>query len=329
MAYTVSSTPSASTQTLNNAFKGMMEMPENLREIEKEEYARKLEEQRQARADRYADAQLRLMDAAYQDRIDNRNARAEIVNAFSGANGSSPDVLASNIAPFLAKTGDYGTALQLHNNAHAYSQQQARIADQQAADKATSSWFGAMAGKGTGNTDNAFGRFANSLMSGEWMGQGSRASQPTAQDVGSFIYGSGNASMSPQAKQLAAKQILAYLPNTKTQQPVKFGTHAGQPYAINANGTVNWGSRQPTQTQQKPDEFPKFIKDENGNIYSRELPQTEVWDKEKGRNEIIKGGVNPAYVNAWKRKHGYPVEKEVKQADENFNKQTIGGWRTW
>ena len=322
MAYTVSSTPSASAQTLNKAFQGIIELPENLRKIEKEEYARKLEEQRQARADRYADAQLRLMDAAYQDRIDNRNARAEIVNAFSGANGSSPENMA-RFASLVAKTGDYTTALNLHNNAYANAQRQQQIASakaaQEQADKATSSWFGSMAGKGTGNTDNAFGRFANSFMSGEWMGKGSQVpqykfmlpnnpqpQQPTAQSVGAYLYGGQNASMSPEARRIAASQILNYLPNTKAQQPVKFGTHAGQPYAINSNGTVNWGSRQPTPAQQKTDEFPKFIVDENGNVINRDMPVSSYWDPESKSTKTT-GGVNPEYVDAWKRKRGYPV----------------------
>ena len=326
MAYTVSSTPSASTQTLNNAFKGMMEMPENLREIEKEEYARKLEEQRQARADRYADAQLRLMDAAYQDRIDNRNARAEIVNAFSGANGSSPENMA-RLALLVAKTGDYQTALDLHKNAYAYAQQQQQIASakaaQEQADKATSSWFSSMAGKGTGNTDNAFGRFANSFMSGNWLGQGSQVpqykfmlpnnpqpQQPTAQSVGAWLYSGQNASMPPEARQIAVRQILNFLPNIKSQQPVQFGKLDGQPFAVTSNGSVSWGSRQQAPSQSKTDKYPKFIEDKNGNVIPRDLPVSIYWD-EQTKSMKTTGGLNPAYVKEWKRLNGYSEEKTV------------------
>lgn len=302
MAYTVSGTPSASAQTLNKALQGIIELPENLRQIDESLHRQEMDKQRQARADRYADAQLRLMEAAHQDRINNLNAQAELVNALSQNNGQTLDVQAANLLPYLAKTGNIAVALQLLSNANSYTQQKAqRDAQAQAqaqADKATASWFASMSDK----NEQAPYKFMlpyNSIPS----------KQPTAQELATWLYSGQNAQMSPEARRITASQILNFLPNTKTQQPVKFGTHAGQPYAINANGKVIWGSRPPTQ--QKPDEFPKFIIDENGNIYPRELPRTEVWDKEKGRNEIIEGGLNPAYVNAWKLLHGYPVKKTV------------------
>ena len=298
MAYTVSGTPSASAQTLNKALQGIIELPENLRQIDESLHRQEMDKQRQARADRYADAQLRLMEATHQDRINNLNAQAELVNALSQNNGQTLDVQAANLLPYLAKTGNIGIALQLLSNANSYTQQKAqRDAQAQAqaqADKATASWFASM-------SDQKPYKFMlpyNSIPS----------KQPTAQELATWLYSGPNAQMSPEARRITASQILNFQ-NTKTQQPVKFGTYAGQPYATDANGKVIWGSRPPTPTQEKPDELSKFIVDGNGNIYPRELPKTEVW--ENGKLITTGGGLNPAYVDAYKRKYGYPVEKTV------------------
>lgn len=297
MAYTVSGTPSASAQTLNKAFQGIIDLPNNLREIEKEEYQRKLAEENQTRAKQYADVQLRLMNQAYQDKINAQNTKAKLVNAFATSIGNPPDIFASNIAPYLVENGNIGDAINLYNAGNTYNQskqiQNKKQVEEQAIDNAISSWL------------------ANNPRK-----------QTTYQDVAMYAY--GNKSLSPQARSIAIQKLTPFISNSQTQ--VKFGEQGGQPYAINANGTVSWGTRPPSQ-KIAGQTFPKFIYDQTtGQIIPLNAPKS-INVNDGGGVSITEGGVNPEYANVWARLNGYsvplentntvPVSKPINKEDED------------